>query len=611
MIGTALRSTALAVLVCILIASSVFSGAQFSSATFTTQSTNGASTASAAVDWTPPTVAVTDPRAVLKGAVTLTATASDAETGIATVVMQVQVGGTWTTLCTTTAVPHRCSWNTTTVADSQYDVRAIATDNAGYSATSAFVRVTVANAFSIVMADPGEVLTGSVSLEASLLNANLLGLYTMRFEYAVAGTGVWKSIPGCVKLLGASECTTTWSTASIPGGSYDLRATASPTLNPSAVVYSVVYTDVTIDNAAPTVSMTDPGSPLRGTVTLSASAADADSGIASVAMQYAATGSSTWTTACTATQAPHSCRFATTALARGTYSFRAVATDLAGLSTISATIAPRAVDNTVSSVSLIDPATHFSGTETVAADAGSTAGVTSVSVQYAAAGSAGWMPICRTTHAPYACEWNTTTVADGLYDLRAVLVDGTGAQTISAIAPGRRVDNAPVRGIDVQTANGAGTAGRVDAGDRITFTYSAQMATASILPGWNGSATAVTLRLRDGALTGTGGAGDTVDVLSGSTPVGLGAVNLRGDYIKPNKTSLFAATMTAETVMVNGSPVTAVTVTVGALMSGGALRTVSAATTMTWTPSASATSLSGASCSSAPVRETGAADREF
>jgi len=121
----------------------------------------------------------------------------------------------------------------------------------------------------------------------------------------------------------------------------------------------------------------------------------------------------------------------------------------------------------------------------------------------------------------------------------------------------------------------------------------------------------VTLRLRDGGLLGTGAAGDTIDVLAGSTPVALGTVNLRGDYVKSGKTSTSNGTMVATTATVNGSPVTVVTVTVGTLISGGALRTVSTASTMIWSPSGTATDLSGAACSTAPVSETSAADREF
>src|SRR5690606_32888225 len=127
----------------------------------------------------------------------------------------------------------------------------------------------------------------------------------------------------------------------------------------------------------------------------------------------------------------------------------------------------------------------------------------SVTVQYAPAGTASWAPVCVPAQAPYTCAWNTTTVVDGMYDLRALLIDGTGTQTVSAVVGGRRVDNTPVRGLDVQTANTTGIAGRLDAGDRVTFTFSKAMSPAGILPGWNGSATAATLRLRDGALLGT------------------------------------------------------------------------------------------------------------
>ncbi|MDQ0614816.1 hypothetical protein QF046_002457 [Microbacterium sp. W4I4] len=613
MIGTTLRNTALAALACLLIAVSALNGTQFSSAMYTAQSSNVSSTASAAADWTPPTVDVVDPGTALKGSVTITANAADAETGVASVMLQMQAtgAGTWTTLCTSTTAPYRCTWNTTAVADGSYDLRAVAVDRAGYSTTSATVRTTVSNAFGVTLTDPGEVLRGTVALGATLHNANLLGLYSVRFEYSVAGTGSWKSLPGCLNLLGSASCSSTWMTTSVASGGYDLRAVASPVLNPATVVYSPVLTDVIIDNVAPTVVMTDPSTPLSGTVTLSATASDADSGIATVTLQYAPNGTSTWTTICTSTQAPFSCRFNTTVLARGAYSFRAIAADLAGNSTTSAIVANRMVDNTISSVSVEDPGAYLAGTSTITAVANSTAGVTSVTVQYAPSGTSGWATICTPTQSPYTCGWNTTTVVDGLYDLRAVLLDGTGKQTVSAVVSGRRIDNTPVRGLDVQTANTTGIAGRLDTGDRITFTFSKTMSTNSILAGWNGTATATTLRLRDGGLLGTGSAGDTVDLLAGSTSVRLGSVNLRGDYVKSGKSSTTNATMVATTTTVNGAPVTVVTVTVGTLISGGALRTATTTNTMVWSPSGSATDLSGTACSTAPVSETGALDREF
>lgn len=613
MTGTALRSTALAVLLCVLVAVSGLNGVQFSTAAFTSQSTNVGSTASAAVDWTPPTVSVVAPSGSLKGAATLTVNAADGETGVKNVVLQMQPagGGSWTTLCTLITAPYRCTWQTSAVADGAYDLRATATDNADYSATSAPVRVNVYNAFGIILADPGEALRGTVPLQTTLQNSDLLGLYNVTIEYAVSGTDRWTTIGSCLSILGSASCSRNWSTTSIANGTYNVRAKASPVLNPAATVYSAIHADITVDNTAPAVTMIDPGSPLSGTVTLAATATDADSGIASVAIQYQITGGTTWTTACTLTESPYSCRFSTLVMPKGTYSLRAVATDVAGNTTVSNVTAGRAVDNTVSSVSLEDPGAYLSGTTTLVAHANSTAGVTSVTIQYAPAGTTGWTTVCTTTTAPHSCQWSSTAVADGPYDLRAVLVDGSARTTNSATVASRRVDNAPVRGYDVQTANGTGTAGRVDPGDSITFTYSKQMNPASIAAGWNGGPTAVTLRLRDGGLLGTGASADGVDVLVGSTPVNLGSVNLRGDYIRSNKTAQFTATMTAGTATVNGATVTRVTVTVNALSSGGALRTATTNGAMIWTPSGNATDLTGVRSTTAPVTESGALDREF
>jgi hypothetical protein len=507
--ASAVRAAALGVLALLLVSAGAALGPSFSTAAFATQSTNTANRIGAAADWTPPTVSLQTPALPLRGIVSLTATAADGETGVRDVAIAVQPAGTttWTPVCTATAAPYGCTWDTRATADGVVAVRAIATDNAGYSSTSA-LQFAIANHVGVTLANPGAVVRGAVPLTTTLQDAGTAA-FTVRVERAVAGSGTWTAV--CGGLAAPYACT--WSTTQSPDGAYDLRSVA--VLNGVESVSNAIA-GVLVDNTAPAVTMNDPGSPLRGTATLSAAVTETGSGVAGVRFQLAPAGTSNWSDACAATAAPYSCAFATSAVPNGGYVFRAVATDVAG---------------------------------------------------------------------------NTTT---------------------STPTATRTVDNAPPTALDVQTANGGGTPGRLDAGDTLTFTYSKPMSPASIAAGWDGTATAVVVRLQDGSLVGLGGdTGDTVDVLRGGTAVNLGSVLLNQDYIKPDKTSLQNGTMTATTQTVNGSQVTVVTIVLGSLVSGGAINTVTMPSTIVWTPSPLAADLAGTPCSPAPAIETGASDREF
>ena len=579
-----------------------------SGASFVASTQNAVSTVSASADWTPPMVALRNPGSPIKDTVTLTADATDAESGIASVAIQYLAPGasSWVTLCTTTATPYSCTWSTKGGADGSFALRAIATDRAGYVSTSDTVQTTVANNLLVQLGDPGDIVKGSIVLTASLYNAGTVG-YSVAIQYAVTGTTTWKTL--CTTT--SSPYTCTWNTAATTftqGASYDLRAvaTAGASSTPSATVV-----DVLIDNVAPTTTMTDPGSPLRGTVTLAASATDAESGVALVVLQYQRSGTSTWSTACTLTLDPYTCRYDTTQLVDGVYSFRSVATDAAGNTTTSAVVASRTVDNTVSSVSMEDPGAYLSGTVNLTATASSTAGVTSVRIDRAPSGTTSWTAVCTDTASPYSCSFATTTVADGLYDFRAVLVDGKGATTVSNTVTSRRVDNSPLRAYDVQAVNGGASAGKLDAGDVLRLTYTDQVNPATVSAGWTGAAIPVTLRLRDGSLVGLGSRGDTVDVLRNGAAVNLGSVNLSNDYVKNGKTVQLNATMAASNTTVNGTTATVVTVTLGTVASGTGLRSVTGGSTMVWTPSATVTDLNGLPTSTTPASELGVLDRDF
>lgn len=576
-----------------------------SAAAFTSVTSTPANSWAASPDWNPPTVTLADPGASVKDTVAISATAQDAESGIRSIDVEYLRDGatTWTALCSAATATVTCQWNTKAVPDGGYSLRARATDNAGLASVTALRTTTVANNLVVVLASPAEAVRGSIPLSTSLLGAGNT-LYSVRVEYSLAGANKWSTL--CLYVTAPYNCT--WNTALTANETYDLRAVAVAGLT---TTYSAVVTDITVDNQAPAVTMTDPGTPLSGVRTLAATSTDAHSGVAQVSLQYARTGTSTWVTVCTVTESPYSCRFDTTTVADASYSFRSISVDAAGNTTTSAALS-RTVDNTVASVSVDDPGAYVTGTVPLTAAANSTAGVASVRIQVAPPGTTTWSTLCTLATAPYSCSWNTTAYTDGTYDLRAILTDRNGKETISATVAARRVDNSPLRAADIRTTNGGAIQGRLETGDSMSFVYSQQVNPATVTPGWAGAALPVTVRLRDGNLLGLGNGQDVLDVQRTGSSVNLGSVNLKQNYAKNRKTVVFNATMTATTETVGGVPRTVVTVVLGAAASGGAgVRTSGAAATMVWTPTSAVTSTAGVACSLAPLSEPGALDRDF
>lgn len=569
---------------------------QTSSASFVA-STSSTGTVAAAADWTPPTVSVTAPASPLKGTATITASASDAGSGVATVTIQRTVAGgsAWTTLCTATSSPFSCDWSTATVADGAYDLRATAVDKAGNATTSTLSRVTVANALTVVLTRPGDILRGSVSTTTAVTGAGTV-TPSVRVEYAPAGTTTWSTL--CT--VAAAPYTCSASTTALPNRAYDLRSVA---VSGGTTFASAVVTNVLVDNLAPTVTMTDPGTPLKGTKTFTATATDAHSGVAKVVIQSGIGG--TWSDLCTVTSAPYSCAVDTTSLTNGTYGFRAVATDRAGSATTSATVGNRIVQNTVSAVTLTTPSTYLRGTVTLAATATTNGTIASVKIQRSIAGAASWTDICTDTSSPYTCSFATGQVSDGTYDLRAVVTDSEGRATASPVVANRIVDNTAGKGVDIQTTNG-GTAGRIDTGDTIVFTFSEQMDLSSIYGGWSGSATSGTVQVRDGLIYGGGIDNDTLE-LSRPSGADLGTVSLNENFVTIFTVST-TVTMSAATVTEDGVARTVVTLRID----GGSVgNSTSSPATMTWSPASGILDLAGNAISTASVTESGALDLDF
>ena len=130
-------------------------------------------------DGTPPTVALTAPSGTVSGTVAVTATAAD---NIA--VTQVQFFAGTTSLGTDSSAPYSVSWNTTTVADGDVSLTAVARDAAGNSTTSTAVVVTVSNAVVVTLAQ----------LQSSIFTPRCSGCHT----------GVGPGLPGVMNLSSAS-----------------------------------------------------------------------------------------------------------------------------------------------------------------------------------------------------------------------------------------------------------------------------------------------------------------------------------------------------------------------------------------------------------------------
>jgi hypothetical protein len=417
----------------------LYAGAAPSGATFVASSANPGNSFAAAADFNTVTVALADPGSLAHGTVSLTATAGS-ERGIDRVTFQRANAGGWIDVCTDATAPFSCNLDTTAADDGPLDVRAVATDNAGY--TRADTRtLTVDNTAPATSLTAAAALAGSAELAGTATDDGS-GLASVAVQYSPAGAGTWTEVCG--------DLPCSWNTTQAPDGLYDVRITATDRAGNTA---STVVAARRVDNSAPTLTFADPGAAVRAAVTLQATAADAGSGVASVRYRYRS-GGGAWQDACTATSAPYDCTWSTSgAVADGTYDLQAIATDAAGNPTAD-TRAGVVVDNTPPSVSLPAPGAvlkrtvNFTGS---ASDAGGS-GLATAAVQYRPAGGGTWTNAC----APATCPWDTAAaVTDGRYDLRITATDAAGNTNASTPLTNVAIDNhAPT--VDFQPPGPAG-----------------------------------------------------------------------------------------------------------------------------------------------------------
>lgn len=277
------------------------------------------------IDNSPPTVALTSPVGSAGAIVSLAATADDPHSGIQSVVFQVD----GSTVATVNTPPFTASYDSLNagLSDGTHLFEAIATNGAGLQTASGPVSIILDNSPPTVSqtAPTTGPLTGSIFLSADASDAQSpIATVAFLVDGTVVGTD------------SAAPYTIVFDTSTLTDGLHFFQVTATNAGGQSASSSSL---SALVDNSLPTVSLTSPtGGVVRNTVTLTATADDVQTGIASVA--FLVDGSVVGST----TQAPFSFSLDTSPFSNGVHTLQAQATNGVGQTQLSAAVSVT-VDN--------------------------------------------------------------------------------------------------------------------------------------------------------------------------------------------------------------------------------------------------------------------------
>lgn len=406
---------------------------------------------SGGTDINPPTVDLQPVASLVSGTVILSATPMD-DVGV----VQVSFLLDGAPIGSATSSPYEISWDSTTVADGDYELTAEAQDAAGNAGTSAPQMISVSNGIdntppTVTLNALASPASGTVTVSA--IATDNIGV--TQVDFFVDGVLIGSDTTSPFEAL--------WDTTGATNGDHQLTASARDAVG-NVTDSAPLTVTVLNDSQPPTVSITSPGDGdnVSGQVLVVISATD-DVGVTEVSLLVDGASVGTDTTS------PFEIIMDTTGFPDDRYELIARARDAVGNSTDSAPIsididnAACADDPNPPTVSLTAPAPGIvSGTITVSATATDDVVVSFVSF------FAGNTLIGTDGTSPYEISWDTTTVSNGAIVLTAQATDG--CNTTVSVPVNVTVDNAAAI-FAVSTLSPANGANLVDFPASVTATF--------------------------------------------------------------------------------------------------------------------------------------------
>ena len=376
-----------------------------------------------------PSVTVTSPAdsATVSGTITVAADANDDDA-----VTQVEffVDGASIGVDIDGADGWSATWDTTfSTEDADHTVTATATDTADQAASHS-VTVRVDNTDNLPSVQITSPVNGATVLGAATITVDASDDRGMsQVQFFVDGISIG------VDTDGADGWSAAWGTTAVADGGHTVTAEATDT-GAQTVSHSI---GVTVDNTAPSVSITSPldGDTVSGAVDITAGASDATSGVVQVEYFVEGTsigvdsdGSDGWSTT-----------WDTTSVSNGSQALTATATDAAGNSTTSSLVTVT-VDNATATAVIVDSVTyataggkngdlHLSITVALVDNQGNPVSGASVSIFLEATDDGTWIGAwsgTRTTGDDGTVRFRLRKAPSGCYEttVTSVIADGLG-----------------------------------------------------------------------------------------------------------------------------------------------------------------------------------------